>query len=398
MHLFGRHNKSNLNAQAFVEFALVLPALLLVVYGMLEVGRLLLSYSIVATASREAVRYGSATGINTSTGTLRFMDCAGIQQAAHKVDFLGIIDDVNITIQYDHGPGTSVYSTCPPAGVSNGDRISVQVVATFTPIVPIVPLSTITIKSSSSRTILVNILVAGTAVVPPTVVGPPPTPTLTPTNTSTPTKTNTPTPTATASKTPTPTKTFTPTNTSQYTLTPSFTPTNTPTPTITYTPTATTTPTSTYTPTSTPTFTATSTPTSTPVNCSYVTHGGIVISGNAMQMAINNGTGSDLIVSQIFVQWNNLTGSSAGDHTLHLLGISLAGVPFWSGNEPGPSFTVGSNYGLILPVGTSQIIFTFDKSYDYIDGTERITVQFANNGCGRYTLDSSVVTPTPTGP
>ncbi|MGE5251945.1 MAG: TadE family protein, partial [Bacteroidota bacterium] len=50
-------------AQAMVEFALALPILLLVVYGLLESGRLLFIYASVVTAARQAARYGSATGL-----------------------------------------------------------------------------------------------------------------------------------------------------------------------------------------------------------------------------------------------------------------------------------------------------------------------------------------------
>ena len=46
------------NAQGMAEFALVMPVLLLVVYGLFEVGRLVFIYSNVITAAREAVRYG----------------------------------------------------------------------------------------------------------------------------------------------------------------------------------------------------------------------------------------------------------------------------------------------------------------------------------------------------
>ena len=49
-------------AQALVEFAIVLPLLMLLLYGLLEAGRLLFLYSNVVTASRQAARYGSATG------------------------------------------------------------------------------------------------------------------------------------------------------------------------------------------------------------------------------------------------------------------------------------------------------------------------------------------------
>ena len=61
MNLCTLNPKKN-KAQAMVEFALVLPILLMLLYGILEAGRLLFIYSTIVTASRQAVRYGSATG------------------------------------------------------------------------------------------------------------------------------------------------------------------------------------------------------------------------------------------------------------------------------------------------------------------------------------------------
>src|SRR5215211_7531346 len=90
-------------AQAMVEFAIVLPILLLLLYGLLEAGRLLFIYSTIVTASRQAVRYGSATGIGTGT-TLRYQDCAGIRESAQRVDYLNSFEDEDIIIQYDSGP------------------------------------------------------------------------------------------------------------------------------------------------------------------------------------------------------------------------------------------------------------------------------------------------------
>ncbi|MFA5872999.1 MAG: TadE family protein [Anaerolineales bacterium] len=147
------------NAQGMVEFALVMPILLLVIYGVLEVGRLIFTFSIVASASREAARYGSATGLNISGGILRYRDCTGIRAAAQNVDFLGVIDDPNITITFDHGPGSGSFSGCPPASVATGDRIVVLVTTQFAPLAAIVRLSPMTIRSASARTIIGNILI-----------------------------------------------------------------------------------------------------------------------------------------------------------------------------------------------------------------------------------------------
>lgn len=152
-------------AQTMVEFALILPILLMIIYGLLEVGRLIFIYSTVVSASREAARYGSATGLNVAGGVARYRDCAGIRAAAQNVDFLDVISDANISITYDKGPGTSNYSTCPVDQATGGptdsqvntpplSRIKVQVSATFTPLAAIVPLNPITIALSNARTII----------------------------------------------------------------------------------------------------------------------------------------------------------------------------------------------------------------------------------------------------
>ncbi|HMB22308.1 MAG TPA: TadE/TadG family type IV pilus assembly protein, partial [Anaerolineales bacterium] len=174
-------------AQAIVEFAIVLPLLLLLLYGLLEAGRLLFIYSSVVNASRQAARYGSVTGQGSdfsaaggpsNTGVSRYQDCAGIKWSAQRTDFLDAFEDDDIIIQYDGGQGATASfvgggvdnqctgdtdNTINPSN-NNTDRITVTVNATYHAIVPkIVPFLTRTIEATSSRTILrsITIPVAG---------------------------------------------------------------------------------------------------------------------------------------------------------------------------------------------------------------------------------------------
>ena len=227
-------------AQAMVEFALVLPLLLLLLYGILEAGRLLFIYSTIVTASRQAVRYGSATGQGLTTTVPRFQDCAGIRLAAQKVDFLNAFNDDDIHIYHDDGPdpansaaGLNEQEYCfNPAltdpwdpGNTNNKRLIVRIDGDYLPIVPkLIPFAKRSqdntppnpIKAKSARTILVSVAIVVT--VPPSTFLPstptatatvPPTPTFTPSNTPTNTATNTPiatnTPSLTPTRTPTPT-------------------------------------------------------------------------------------------------------------------------------------------------------------------------------------------------
>ena len=166
-------------AQAIVEFAIVLPLLLLLLYGLLEAGRLLFVYSSIVTASRQAARYGSATGQGSdfsadggpsNTGFSRYQDCAGIRWSAQRADFLDAFDDGDIDIEYDGGRGVALDPAKSDDVCTGGTnvnvhpyndnttRITVTVTGHFSSIVPkIVPFFNRTIEATSSRTILMSI-------------------------------------------------------------------------------------------------------------------------------------------------------------------------------------------------------------------------------------------------
>src|SRR5258708_9155150 len=158
--------KKKSTAQAMVEFALALPVLLLVVYGLIETGRLLFIYASVVTAARTGSRYGAATGTNAG-GTPYYQDCSGIPRAVNSVACLNPF--TNILITYDQGipssgnPTSAGACPAPPTTISNGYRISVSVSSVYAPIVPIVPIQPFTITSMSSRTLLNGISIGVTS-------------------------------------------------------------------------------------------------------------------------------------------------------------------------------------------------------------------------------------------
>lgn len=157
------HKTSKLeHAQGMLEFALVLPVLLLLVLGVIEGGRLLFIYSAVNTASREGVRYGSAAG-DIGGGVPHYQDCSGIKAAAMRMGSLAGIKTSDISIRYDKGPGTAIVSaTCPSSvTIGRGYRIEVQVNSQYKPILPIVPLSAFPITATTRRTILKDVAIEG---------------------------------------------------------------------------------------------------------------------------------------------------------------------------------------------------------------------------------------------
>lgn len=137
------------NGQAIVEFALTIPLLLLLTFGIIEFGRLLFAYSSVATATREAARYGSAAE--------NYQDCAGITAAAVRIGGLAGVQAGNVLISYDDGFGGNVRS-CPPGNLRLGSRVIVEIGnVPFRTLLPALNLSSMNLSSTSRRTILIGL-------------------------------------------------------------------------------------------------------------------------------------------------------------------------------------------------------------------------------------------------
>ncbi len=264
-------------AQGVVEFALVLPVFLLLIYGVIEFGRLLFFYSAITSSSREAARYGAAVGQNGG-GIPYYRDCTGIIAAAKRVGSIAGIQDGDVTIQYDGGPFTSPYASCSStATVDLGDRIVVKVQTNFQPILPLVNLPPIPINSTTARTIIRSVQIVGT---------PPDTPTPLP-------------PTA----TPTPTNTLTPTLTPTNTLTP--TPTNTNTPTITPTP-----------------------------DCAAVYITAIWASGDDIWMTVRNDNSTPIFLTASTLTWSLLESDGSADSNAEVDWFRFNGNTYYGGNDP----------------------------------------------------------------
>ena len=92
------------SGQGLVEFALVLPVLLLILVGLSEFARIFAIYSNLFNAAREGTRYGMVNAEDTS----------GILSATQSK--ISLLDPavVTTTVTYDSGPGTPPKSTPRP--------------------------------------------------------------------------------------------------------------------------------------------------------------------------------------------------------------------------------------------------------------------------------------------
>jgi Flp pilus assembly protein TadG len=150
-------------AQAMIEFALVFPILLLLIYGIIEFGRMIFIYSAVTTASREASRYGSAAGEGTG-GTPRYLDIDGMELAARRSLIAIEVPDDDIDITYDCGPATLPSSEFQDCTATQAARVLTSVSAQYAPIFNTVlfEINPMTISAASSRTIMREIAIEGT--------------------------------------------------------------------------------------------------------------------------------------------------------------------------------------------------------------------------------------------
>jgi Flp pilus assembly protein TadG len=157
-----KKNRFGFRAQAITEFAIALPVLLVMLVGIMEVGRMILTYALVTNASREAVRYASAFGLEDSGQYTKYKYCDGIKATARRSAYFVALTTINIS--YDRGPGTGplVAGGCNAVGgedadvaaVSPGDRVTVTITTTYRPVVRLIPINARTVTSSSSRTFL----------------------------------------------------------------------------------------------------------------------------------------------------------------------------------------------------------------------------------------------------
>ncbi|MBN2043438.1 MAG: pilus assembly protein, partial [Anaerolineales bacterium] len=174
--LFKTRQNKDKPGQTMVEFALALPIVLVIVFGVIEFGFLLWSYSSVNSAAREAARYGIAIGDGTISGQ-RYYDCEGIRNAAMKAGAFAGMEVSDIYIHYDDGsildtanPSyTPKYNTCEELAAHSGDdeiefgdRIVISITHDYHPIAALLgfDIQPFNMIARSNRTIVKSAIVS----------------------------------------------------------------------------------------------------------------------------------------------------------------------------------------------------------------------------------------------
>ncbi len=115
------HSLRESQGQAMVELALTLPLLLLILFGVVDLGRLFFAYTSITNASREGARVGTTNPTNANNAIKTRVE----QEVASSLS----LTDANITIDcaaYSDTPPYT-YSTTYCSSAAVGDRIRVTV-------------------------------------------------------------------------------------------------------------------------------------------------------------------------------------------------------------------------------------------------------------------------------
>lgn len=121
----------NQRGAAIAEFALVLPLLLMLLFGITEIGLMLYDKTVITSASRAAVRQGVALG-ETSTGQPVYAPVSTIQSIATgglAAMLIGLGKTTQPTVTITSCTASSTCST--GSGCSSGNSLTVAVSYTF---------------------------------------------------------------------------------------------------------------------------------------------------------------------------------------------------------------------------------------------------------------------------
>lgn len=117
-----------------IEFTFVAILLVMVLLGVVEMGRMILAYTAIADAAKAGARYAMVHGVDrTGTGVDGPSSASSytqIQTVTQNYAAAGLLDssNVNVTVSYPNHSGTV-------AGNYPGDPVQVTVSYTYTPLV-----------------------------------------------------------------------------------------------------------------------------------------------------------------------------------------------------------------------------------------------------------------------
>jgi Flp pilus assembly protein TadG len=149
-----RRHAARSTGQSLVEFALVLPIFLLLLFGLIDGGRLVYQHTVLSQAAREGARLASVeaswigsgdTGCGAADGPVCPASTAAmktdiITAANRMISPFAVLTTTDVFVRCDPSGGSPTGNWTGTSCASNGtgNVASVRVTGTFRPITPIV--------------------------------------------------------------------------------------------------------------------------------------------------------------------------------------------------------------------------------------------------------------------
>ena len=150
---------------SLIEFAVVASLLFACIFGIIDCSRALYAYHFTSYAAREATRYAMVRGSTWGTATCSSVatySCnasnANVQSYVQSIVPLGINSGKPLTVTTTW-PGTKLTGSASTCNTANGNNspgclVQVQVSYSFNYFTPLLPTSTLVLKSTSEVMIL----------------------------------------------------------------------------------------------------------------------------------------------------------------------------------------------------------------------------------------------------
>lgn len=128
MRTWTKHALQAESGSSLVEFALIAAMFILVLLGVVDVGRLVLVYTTLAESARAGARYAIVHGQDQTvspSGPGNPCTCTAIKNVVKNFASAGALNTSNLTISVSYPDGTN----------SPGSRVTVNVAYTYDPLV-----------------------------------------------------------------------------------------------------------------------------------------------------------------------------------------------------------------------------------------------------------------------
>jgi Flp pilus assembly protein TadG len=150
------HRSELSRGQALLEFALIFPVFVLLLFGIIDAGRAILTYNTVASAARNGARVAIVNQATSGAVNSQSCDTTSGQAwaagcAVYSTHGTLPISTANVRVVYMDPTDTTTCLSATGYLISNGCLAEVTVTSPFTPITPVIGqfFGTMTISSTS---------------------------------------------------------------------------------------------------------------------------------------------------------------------------------------------------------------------------------------------------------